>query len=162
MPRRSGDAQRGHVNPTIQVSLFNFAIGELVRQHRESFAPLWSMESWAKLMIWLALNCGCTTEPAVLEGFAAALGPALSSRMRRLFFERELEDLNLRLMADPAEPRVVLLPFDAVGPPPDEARGALALERVGLAPLTVDRAGWELLEGVIAVPWRQREAQPCA
>jgi hypothetical protein len=113
-------------------------------------------------MIWLALNCGCGTEPASLEGFAAALGPGLSGRMRRLFFERELEDLNLRVMADPAEARALLLPLDAAGPPPDQARGALALERVGLAPLTVDRTHWEGLEGVIAVPWCEREAQPCA
>ena len=42
---------------SLQATLFDFAIGELVRQHRESFAPLWTLESWAKLMIWLALNC---------------------------------------------------------------------------------------------------------
>ena len=42
---------------SLQASLFDFAIGELVRQHRESFQPLWSTESWAKLMIWLSLNC---------------------------------------------------------------------------------------------------------
>ena len=27
---------------SLQASLFDFAIGELVRQHRESFQPLWS------------------------------------------------------------------------------------------------------------------------
>lgn len=162
---------------SFQATLFDFAIGELVRQHRESFPPLWSVESWAKLMIWLALNCGCAAEPAALDRFAAALGSGLTGRMRRLFFERDLEDLNLRLMADPAESRVLLLPLDAAGPPPEGERGRLALERVGLAPLTVDRAHWEVLEGVIAVPWLARpsategcdhgdgdagEAQPCA
>lgn len=140
----------------MQAALFDFAISELVRQHRESFPPLWSVESWAKLMIWLALNCGCAAEPAALEAFAAALGPGLSGRMRRLFFERDLEDLNLRLMADPAEPRVLLLPLDAAGPPPEAERGSLALERVGLAALTVDPPDWEVLEGVIAVPWLLR------
>jgi hypothetical protein len=40
----------------LQATLFDFAIGELVRQHRESFPPLWTSESWAKLLIWLALN----------------------------------------------------------------------------------------------------------
>ena len=150
------------MNESFQATLFDFAIGELVRQHRESFPPLWSVESWAKLMIWLALNCGCAAEPAALDRFAAALGSGLTGRMRRLFFERDLEDLNLRLMADPAESRVLLLPLDAAGPSPDEERGGLALERVGLAPLTVERAHWEVLDGVIAVPWREREAQPCA
>jgi hypothetical protein len=147
---------------TLQAGLFDFALGELVRQHRESFPPLWTTESWAKLMIWLALNSGASGDREALEGFAAALGPVVRGRMRRLFFERELEDLNLRVMADPAEPRVLLLPLDAAGLPPDEARGVLALERVGLAPLTVDRAHWEGLEGVIAVPWREWEALPCA
>jgi hypothetical protein len=141
------------VNESFQDSLCEFGIRELVRQHRESFPPLWSVESWAKLMIWLALNCGCAAEPAALEGFAVALGPGLSGRMRRLFFERELEDLNLRVMADPAEPRVLLLPLEAAGPPPDEEKGGLALEQVGLASLTADPAHWEGHEGVIAVPW---------
>ena len=144
------------MNESFQATLFDFAIAELVRQHRESFPPLWSVESWAKLMIWLALNCGCAAEPAALECFAVALGSGLSGRMRRLFFERELEDLNLRLMADPAEPRVLLLPLDAAGPPPEGERGRLALERVGLAQLTVDRGDWEFLEGMIAVPWLAR------
>jgi hypothetical protein len=43
----------------LQATLVDFALAELVRQHRESFPPLWSAESWAKLLIWLALNCGC-------------------------------------------------------------------------------------------------------
>jgi len=136
-----------------QATLFDFAITELVRQHRESFPPLWSVESWAKLLIWLALNCGCAAEAAALEAFAAALGPLLTGRLRRVFFERELEDLNLKVMADPAEPQVLLLPLDATGPLPDGERGRLALERLGLAPLTADRARWEALEGLIAVPW---------
>jgi len=141
------------VNESFQATLFDFAIRELVRQHRESFPPLWSVESWAKLMIWLALNCGCAAEPAALEGFAAALGPGLTTRMRRLFFERDLDDLNLRVIADPSETQVLLLPLDAAGPPPEANRGALALERVGLAPLTLDRAQWQVLEALIAVPW---------
>jgi hypothetical protein len=46
------------VPQALQAALVDFAIGELVRQHRESFGPLWTVESWAKLLIWLALNCG--------------------------------------------------------------------------------------------------------
>ena len=39
-----------------------------------------------------------------MTSFADALGPT-TGRMRRLFFERELEDLDLKVMADPAEQR---------------------------------------------------------
>ena len=66
-----------------QAALFAFAITELVRQHRESFAPLWTVDSWAKLLIWLALSSGCPTDSVALEGFAAGLGPALSRRLRQ-------------------------------------------------------------------------------
>ena len=58
----------------LQATLVDFALAELVRQHRESFQPLWSTESWAKLLIWLALNCGCSGDEAGLKTFAAALG----------------------------------------------------------------------------------------
>ena len=43
-----------------------------------SFPPPWSRESWAKLLIWLALNCGCGADSASLESFAASLGPVLT------------------------------------------------------------------------------------
>jgi len=98
---------------SLQGTLFDFAIAELVRGHRESFPPLWTAESWAKLLIWLALSCGCSGEARALEAFAAALGPVLTARMRRLFFERELPDHNLRVMADPAEQQVLVLPLEA-------------------------------------------------
>ena len=67
----------------LQAALFHFAIGELVRQHRSSFPPLWSTESWAKLMIWLALNCGCSGDDEGLRQFAASLGPALARTLRQ-------------------------------------------------------------------------------
>ncbi|MEY4298352.1 MAG: hypothetical protein RLZZ423_1531, partial [Cyanobacteriota bacterium] len=48
-------------DPTaLQATLVDFALAELVRANRSSFEPLWSVESWAKLLIWLALNCGCS------------------------------------------------------------------------------------------------------
>lgn len=147
---------------SLQGTLFDFAIAELVRGHRESFPPLWTAESWAKLMIWLALSCGCSGEARALEAFAAALGPALTARMRRLFFERELPDLNLRLMADPAERQVLLLPLDPGADTDGGAAGALAperaaaaLEAVGLsARVTPDRSRWQPLEALLAVPWQ--------
>ncbi len=145
---------------SLQGTLFDFAIAELVRQHRQSFPPLWTAESWAKLLIWLALSCGCSGDTRALEAFAAALGPALTARMRRLFFERELPDLNLRVMADPAEQQVLVLllePGPATGTPEAIAPEgvAAALEAVGLSPLVSDDRGrWQSLEALVAVPWR--------
>ncbi|MFO7628414.1 MAG: protein phosphatase [Prochlorococcaceae cyanobacterium] len=141
--------------PALQASLCNFAIAELVRQHRESFQPLWTPESWAKLLIWLALNCGCSSDRGGLEAFAAALGPALSGRMRRLFFQRELEDLGLQLMADPAEQQVLVLPLAAAEGPMDLEQVARALARVGLGEgMVAERELWQQLDAVVAVPWR--------
>jgi hypothetical protein len=150
----------------LQATLFDFAIGELVRRHRDSFLPLWSAESWAKLLIWLALNCGCSGDQEGLRAFAEALGAALSGRLRRLFFQRELEDLGLRVLADPAEPQVLLLPLEgpaAAGGAMDQAHAARALERLGLMPLVVERGRWLSLEALIAVPWAaSAEASPAA
>ena len=144
----------------LQATLFDFAIGELVRQHRESFQPLWSTEGWAKLMIWLSLNCGCSGDRDGLEAFAAALGPVVTARMRRLYFERELEDLGLQVMADPAEQQVLVLPLGPAGPL-DSDRVAEALERVGLLGRVVaERARWQHLEAVVAIPWEPSE--PCS
>jgi hypothetical protein len=140
---------------SLQATLFDFAIGELVRQHRESFAPLWTLESWAKLMIWLALNCGCSGEREALEQFAAALGPVLSGRLRRQFFERELGDLELKLLADPAEAQVLVLPLIGAAAP-ELKRVAVALERVGLSERLAERDQWQVLEGLVAVPWGER------
>ena len=147
----------------LQATLVDFALAELVRQQRQSFQPLWSRESWAKLLIWLALNCGCGTDPASLEAFVAAIGPSQTSRMRRQFFERQLEDLNLMVLADPAEQQVLVLPLGpTIGADAAQDlafdRVAAALERVGLSDqLVADRSRWQSLEAVVAVPW----SQPC-
>ncbi len=150
---------------SLQATLFDFAIAELVRQHRDSFAPLWSVESWAKLLIWLALNCGCGADTASLERFAASLGGPLTGRMRRAFFSRDLEDLNLRLLADPAEAQALALPLDAAatrsGAPAPE-RVAAAVRRVGLAERLVAAEGWRTHGGVIALPWRTDVDPTCA
>ena len=149
----------------LQATLVDFALGELVRQQRQSFQPLWTRESWAKLLIWLALNCGCGTDPASLEAFAAAIGPGQTARMRRQFFERQLEDLNLMVLADPAEQQVLVWPLgpgpDAASPAADLAQEqvAAALERVGLLDQVVaDRGRWQSLEALVAVPW----SPPCS
>ena len=138
----------------LQATLFDFAIGELVRQHRESFQPLWTTEGWAKLLIWLTLNCGCKADEQGLQAFAGALGPVLTGRMRRVFFERELEELDLQVMADPAERQVLVLPM---GPSPaalDLDLVAQALERVGLLEwVASDRSTWRQLDAAVCLPW---------
>jgi hypothetical protein len=152
--------------PRLQATLFDFAITELVRQHRDSFQPAWTAECWSKLLIWLALNCGCSPEQAELEAFAQCLGPALTVRMRRLFFQRELEDLDLQLMADPAEQQLLALPLHppqlqpGAGVAPDLEKLTIALERLGLMQLVAPRQRWQQLEGVVAVPWAAGGQQP--
>ena len=142
----------------LQSTLFDFAIGELVRQHRESFKPLWSVDSWVKLLIWLSLNCGCAGDEAGMARFVEALGPAVTTRMRRVFFERELEDLDLQLMADPAEQQVLVLPMGP-GVTLDLERAASVIERVQLTGQVVaDRSRWQALDAVVAIPREPAEA----
>jgi hypothetical protein len=138
----------------LQATLFDFALMELVRQHRSSFAPLWSAESWAKLLIWLALNCGCSGDETGLKAFADALGSGLSARMRRVFFTRELDDLELQVLADPAEPQVLVLPQ---GPEPElleTGRILQALERIALVAHVAAAETWQRRDAAVVVPWR--------
>ena len=136
----------------LQATLFDFAIGELVRQHRESFQPLWSVDSWVKLLIWMSLNCGCAGDEAGMSRFVEALGPTVTTRMRRVFFERELEDLDLQVMADPAEQQVLVLPMGP-GVPLDLDRAAAVIERVQLqGQVVADRVHWQQLDAVVAIP----------
>jgi hypothetical protein len=145
----------------LQATLVDFALAELVRQHRESFQPLWSADSWAKLLIWLALNCGCSGDQAGLRAFAEALGPALGGRLRRLFFERELADLDLQVMADPAEAQVLVLPLAPGGEPLTPERAAAALTHLGLLQhVEPERGLWRSLEQAVAVPWRDAHSGP--
>ena len=138
----------------LQATLFDFAIAELVRQHRESFQPLWTAESWAKFLIWLALNCGCSGDQQGLEAFAMALGPGMTGRMRRVFFERELHDLDLQVMADPAERQVLVLPMGPALAAMDPVGVAQALERVGLMDhIPADSSDWQQRDAVVAIPW---------
>ena len=142
----------------LQATLVDFALAELVRANRSSFEPLWSTESWAKLLIWLALNCGCSGDEAGLKAFAGALGAHQTGRMRRLFFERELADLDLQVMADPAEQQVLVLPMGPLDAPLELDQVARALERVGLSERVVaERERWQRLDALVAVPWAQAE-----
>jgi hypothetical protein len=141
----------------LQATLVDFALAELVRQHRESFPPLWSQESWAKLLIWLALNCGCSGDEAGLKAFAEAIGPLQMGRLRRVFFERELVDLELQLMADPAEQQVLVLPQGSADAVLENDRIARALERVALSARVVAEPGrWQRLDALVVVPWQEQ------
>ena len=142
----------------LQATLFDFAIAELVRQHRQSFQPLWTVDSWVKLLIWLSLNCGSRGDEEGMHQFIDALGPTLTTRMRRVFFERELDDLDLQVMADPAEQQVLVLPMGP-GAALDLERAALAMERIGLLGDVVERSRWQLLDAVVAIP--RLEKAPC-
>ena len=141
----------------LQATLFDFAIAELVRQHRQSFEPVWSLDSWVKLLIWLSLNCGCQGDEKGMQRFAEALGPTLTTRMRRVFFERELEDLDLKQMADPAEQQVLVLPMGP-GIPLDLEQAATAIDRVRLTEHVADPELWQQMDAVIAIP--RVEASP--
>jgi hypothetical protein len=136
----------------LQATLFDFAITELVRQHRQSFQPLWTRDSWVKLLIWLSLNCGSSGDEEGMKQFVEALGPVVTSRMRRVFFERELDDLDLQVMGDPAEQHVLVMPM-APGVPLDLERATAAVQRVGLQELVVaDQNRWQQLDAVVAIP----------
>ena len=138
----------------LQGTLVDFALLELIRQHRESFQPLWSVDSWAKLMIWLSLNCGLSGERESLELFAEALGPRLTGRLRGLFYERTLEDLELQMMAEPAEPQVLVMPI-APGAVVTPQQASRALDQVGLLErVDSDRSRWQRLDALVAIPWK--------
>jgi hypothetical protein len=78
--------------------------------------------------------------------------------LRRLFFERELGDLDLKVMADPAEAQVLVMPL---GPaqPLAEADVKAALDQVKLTDLVLaDPGSWQQLDALVAIPWRETSA----
>ena len=137
----------------VQAKVFDFALCELVRQHREDFQPIWTLESWVKFLIWLTLNCGLSGERESIELFAHALGSRLTTRMRRIFFERTYENLSLHLMADPADSQVLVMPSNASFSVTLEQVEQL-LNQVGLIEkVEKDKNCWQELDAVIAIPW---------
>ncbi len=143
---------------SIQAQMFDFAISELIRNQRNHFKPIWTIDSWVKFLIWLSLNCGLSGERESLETFVDALGSPLTTRMRKLFFERTLEDLFLYVMADPADPKVLVMPIES---------GAIltfdnckkALDALGLTNrLEEDCNAWESHDHLIAIPWISSES----
>ncbi|WP_320675809.1 protein phosphatase [Prochlorococcus sp. MIT 1300] len=144
---------------TIQAKAFDFAIAELVLIHRDRFQPLWTVDSWVKFLIWVSLNCGLSGDRESLETFAKAMGSSLTVRMRKLFFERILEDLQIHILADPADSQVLVMPIQAVTLVTEETTFQ-ALSKVGLIErVAFDRTLWKSHEnGLLAIPWNDSES----
>ena len=138
----------------IQAKLFDFALMELVRRHRASFLPLWTVDSWVKFLIWMTLNCGLSGERDSIQLFVEALGSRLTSRMRKIFFERSAEGLALQLMADPAESKILVVSLSGdLSVNFDQAEQLLDQEGL-LERVELDKRFWQKLDGVIALPWQ--------
>ena len=138
---------------SIQAKAFEFALLELIYSKRDSFQPLWSIDIWAKFLIWLSLNCGLSGEKESLEMVAKAMGSPLTSRMRKIFFERALEDLSLHVMADPAEAQVLIMPI-ALDKRINDNDVVQALERIGLSDkVSLSSAAWERHDSIVSIPW---------
>ena len=139
---------------SIQAKVFEFALLELIYTKRDSFQPLWSVDSWVKFLIWLSLNCGLSGEKESLELFAKAMGSPLTSRMRKIFFERNLEDLALHVMADPAEMQVLIMPL-GVDRRINDKDVVQALQTIGLSEkVSLSSAGWERHDTIVSIPWK--------
>ena len=138
---------------SIQAKAFEFALLELIYSKRDSFQPLWSVDSWVKFLIWLSLNCGLSGAKESLEMFAEAMGSPLTSRMRKIFFERALEDLSLHVMADPAEAQVLIMPI-ALDRRMNDNDVVQALEMIGLSEkVSLSSAAWERHDSIVSIPW---------
>ena len=139
---------------SIQAKVFEFSLLELIYTKRDSFQPLWSVDSWVKFLIWLSLNCGLSGEKESLEMFAKAMGSPLTSRMRKIFFERNLEDLALHVMADPAEMQVLIMPLK-VDRRINDKDVVQALQTIGLSEkVSLASAGWERHDTIVSIPWK--------
>ena len=141
---------------SIQAKAFEFALLELIYSKRDSFQPLWSVDSWVKFLIWLSLNCGLSGEKESLEMFAEAMGSPLTSRMRKIFFERTLEDYSLHLIADPAEAQVLIMPSSTEHQLKDDDV-MHALEIVSLSnKVSLDSSAWDKHDLIVSIPWKAK------
>jgi len=93
---------------SLQAGLFEFRqLPELVRQHRGSFAALWTHRELGQAddLAWPS-NSGGSRDAAASKAFAAALGLRWRVGCGGCSFERELDGLGLKAcLADPARPR---------------------------------------------------------
>ncbi len=141
---------------SIQAKAFEFALLELIYSKRDSFQPLWTVDSWVKFLIWLSLNCGLSGEQESLELFAKAMGTLLTRRMRKIFFERVLEDFSLHVIADPAEAQVLIMPL-SLEKKIIKSEVVQALERISLSTqVSLDSSLWESHDSLISIPWNSK------
>ena len=141
---------------SIQAKAFEFALMELIYSKRDSFQPLWSVDSWVKFLIWLSLNCGLSGDKESLELFAKAMGSPLTSRMRKIFFERALEDLSIHVMADPAEAQILIMPI-AVEKEINDIEIVQALKKIGLSEkVSLSSVTWERHDLMVSIPWNAK------
>jgi len=138
---------------SIQAKAFEFALLELIYSKRDSFQPKWSLDSWVKFLIWLSLNCGLAGDKESLEIFAKAMGSPLTIRMRKIFFERAIEDFSLHVMADPAEEQVLIMPT-AIDKEINDNDVVQALQTIGLSDMvSLSSAAWERHDSIVSIPW---------
>ena len=141
---------------SIQAKAFEFALLELIYSKRDSFQPLWSVDSWVKFLIWLSLNCGLSGDKESLELFAKAMGSHLTRRMRKIFFERVLEDLSLHVIADPAEEQVLIMPLSLDKKIKDQ-KIIQALQMISLSEqVSLDLTSWEKHHAIVSIPWNAK------
>ncbi len=142
----------------IQAKIFDFALSELVRNQRETFEPIWTVDSWVKFLIWLSLNCGFSGEQESLENFVNALGSALTVRMRKIFFERvvDIDSCSFHVMADPADSQVLLMPIGTTSVSNEKVQKILDILR--LTPKVRNEfSKWEYHDQLMAIPWNSTE-----
>ena len=142
---------------SIQAKVFDFALLELIQSKRDSFQPLWSVDSWVKFLIWMTLNCGLSGERESLELFANAIGSPLTKRMRKVFFERVLDDFSLHILADPAESQILVMPLSN-GQLIKNNEVDQAFNHIGLSQkVALDPSLWQKHESIIAIPWNLKK-----
>ena len=142
---------------SIQAKVFDFALMEIVRTQRTNFQPIWTVDSWVKFLIWMALNCGFNVDRENFQLFVDALGSSVTRRMRKIFFERTLEKFSLSLMADPAESHILIMPIA------DQSlinfeEALEAVDFVGLkSQIIQDQSKWVHHDRIITIPWKSSE-----
>ena len=138
---------------SIQAKAFEFALLELIYSKRDSFQPRCSVDSWVKFLIWFSLNCGLAGDKDSLELFAKAMGAPLTRRMRKIFFERALEDFSLHVIADPAEAQVLIM-SSAVDKKINDEDVLQVIQKIGLSDkVSLSSAEWERHESILSIPW---------
>jgi len=73
--------------------------------------------------------------------------------LRKIFFERALEDLSLHVMADPAEAQVLIMPI-ALDKRINDNDVVQALEMIGLSDkVSLSSSEWERHDSIVSIPW---------